>query len=530
MGADQSSSRSYENRAREDIRTREFSKEQVAALLEKQRRFFEEKVNAAQAQANSQAQTIAQVQAAAAQAQAVAAQAQAAAQVQAATQAQAQAAAHAQAATQARNAAQALAATRAQIAARTQAQIAAQTQATAQEQATRQSLAGQVQGVRAQTPHTNHQATNNANLERERNPYTSNNLQQNVNAITPRPLLYPNLRHHENYCLLASCTGNQPNRIPNNNQARSSSARETGDDFLHIAPSAPRDRSVSRSRPRNNNEDKDVSCPTCRNHYGTRIFQCPSGHSSCNECKSRNARCGICHQLITDMRNITLEGYVSEKKVGCPNTVSGCRLFIKNAEMEAHLKECPFGDINCPLNNGYKPCNWKGKLNHLSSHFKENHPDCAQGDVDTEMLMLNICSDQKLLHFVKVGNFNFLFHVKVYESERKVCMAAQLIGTQMSAGKWNYEVHIYNKREPRRKHQFHDICTSSTVPIQEIFNDSKCVNLTLPYALTFYNEGCLAYKFFIKKINDGPMRNDLGNNRDNFGNNRRGRGGARRNV
>lgn len=164
-------------------------------------------------------------------------------------------------------------------------------------------------------------------------------------------------------------------------------------------------------------------------------------------------------------------------------------------------------------------------MSQLSSHFKDVHPGFHQADVDTEMMLINICNDQDYLQFLTIGNFNFLLHVKIFQQQCKICMAVQLIGTQKSALKWNYEVNVYNKREPRRKYQFSDSCTSSTVPINDIFKESKCVELPFPYALTFYNEGCLTYKVFIKKNNDGTERtNFVGNRRG------RGRGGAYRKI
>lgn len=104
------------------------------------------------------------------------------------------------------------------------------------------------------------------------------------------------------------------------------------------------------------------------------------------------------------------------------------------------------------------------------------------------------------------------------ELERKIYMAVQLLGTTVSASKWDYEIHVYNKREPRRKYQFSDICTPSSMLTDDLFKESNCAILPLPYAMTFINDGVLYYKFFIKQNQE---------TKPYFNKNRRGRGAFR---
>ncbi|KAJ0173107.1 hypothetical protein K1T71_011283 [Dendrolimus kikuchii] len=520
MGSEQSSNRNNqhfvyvrEERAVDQRQAEAQRRIDAAVLAEQQRKLYEARLRIVQAEAEK-AKNIAEAQAA----EARVAEAKAAAQAQA-LQAQATQLIQAQAA-QAFQAAQA----RAAHAQASQAQ-AAQVQAA-------QARVAQAQAVQTRAaPVTQPRLINSTIIERSRKPYSlsGNDLQRNTSS--PGSNLYPNLNFPSTSAGFNN--GNQLTGSQNRNQTKNQntnpfnnvSDRESPNDFVFVqnraTPSAPqRDRSVSSSRGRINDDD-DISCPTCKNTYGTRIFQCSGGHSSCDTCKQRRAPCGKCGQIITDMRNITLEDYVSERKVSCPNSVDGCQLFIKNKDIDNHLKECPFGALSCPLFPNFKHCTWNGKVSQLSSHFKDAHPDFCQADVDTEMLLINICTDQQSLHLITIGPFNFLLHVKIFQQERKICMAAQMIGTQMSAMKWNYEIHVYNKREPRRKYQYNDTCTSSSIPVNDIFNESKCVELPLPYALSFYNDGCLAYKFFIKKTNDGHERSNFrGRGRG------RGRGGA----
>lgn len=156
----------------------------------------------------------------------------------------------------------------------------------------------------------------------------------------------------------------------------------------------------------------------------------------------------------------------------------------------------------------------------MSDHFKNSHPSRHQTDVDSEMRLHNIQNTSKEVHLVVLGVYNFLLHIKVSEVNENISMTVQLIGTQMSASKWQYEIHVYNKSESRRKYTFIDNCSSSNEPVNDIFKEGKCAVLPYAYAKTFINDrdNALTFKFFIKKSNE---------ERKEFGKNNRGRGRGR---
>ncbi|XP_063833048.1 E3 ubiquitin-protein ligase Siah1-like [Ostrinia nubilalis] len=345
-------------------------------------------------------------------------------------------------------------------------------------------------------------------LERERAPYSfpGENLAREFTTVPstsdPFVSIYPNL----------------------GNAASSSSAAPSSERSVPSAPPAPRNRSVSRNRTgkatRNTKAEDDVKCPTCKNHYTSTIFQCQTGHSSCLHCKNRMARCGICGGPITNMRNIDLEHYVAQRTQPCPNKDDGCRLSFKLSDMDGHLIECQYRVMNCPLAAIFGQCSWRGKVTQMASHFDEVHQMHRQGNVDTEMRLLNVSNDNHIVYYVVIGTFNFLFHVKVCKGEGMMYMTVQLIGSQHSASKWGYEIHIYNKAEPRRKFEYKDTCNPINTPINTIVTISKCAVIPLSYANTFLNNGAITYKFYIRKENEG--------NNNNFGNNNRGRGPRRR--
>lgn len=233
-----------------------------------------------------------------------------------------------------------------------------------------------------------------------------------------------------------------------------------------------------------------------------RIYSCDEGHSSCNECKTRGRACGLCGRTITDRRNFDIENLIAKTKAPCPHANEGCKLFIEIANMENHIKECPFKEQNCPLTAIFGTCHWKGKLSQLSNHFDNAHPSGRQINVDTEIKLTNVSNNSQAVYLVCLGVYNFLVHEKVSQTDGKVYMAIQLIGTKFSAMKWVYEIHVYNKSENRRKYTYTDNCCSSNDKIDDVFEAGECAVLPVWHANTFVCDGALTYKFFIKKTNE----------------------------
>lgn len=138
----------------------------------------------------------------------------------------------------------------------------------------------------------------------------------------------------------------------------------------------------------------------------------------------------------------------------------------------------------------------------MSSHFKSLHPLQRQTSVGTELQLQNITKDSRELILIVLGVYNFVLHVKVSQSERKIYIAVQLIGTKNSAEKWMYEIHVYNKNEPLKKYTFFDTCNSSSESVDKVFQQRKCAVLPFAYVNCFVNKDLLTYKVYIKKIED----------------------------
>lgn len=146
-----------------------------------------------------------------------------------------------------------------------------------------------------------------------------------------------------------------------------------------------------------------------------------------------------------------------------------------------------------------------GKVNHLSSHFKETHGEHCIAEVGKEMTLIVTNTELLIVYFIQIGSFSFLFHIE-QDKDLTLCMTAQLFGTAVSASKWTYEVQIYNKKEPRRKFTYTDICKSFSIPVKDIFSEGQCANIQRQYASTFFYNNELTYQIFLKKMPDNRRK------------------------
>jgi hypothetical protein len=126
------------------------------------------------------------------------------------------------------------------------------------------------------------------------------------------------------------------------------------------------------------------------------------------------------------------------------------------------------------------------------------------------MYLFNYQSDNHMVYLITIGTFNFLFHFKVSHINRMMYATAQLIGTTHSAEKWIFELHLYNKNEPRKKYHYSDICHSDKTSLEEIIAAGECAMIPISYAETFDALGKLTYKFYIKRENNDKKRIQAG--------------------
>lgn len=67
-----------------------------------------------------------------------------------------------------------------------------------------------------------------------------------------------------------------------------------------------------------------LSCPYCMTYMAAPIFTCPIGHTICNVCRPRRAKCPTCAEPFGKSRNYTLEEIAKDAKVPCQYDSKGC--------------------------------------------------------------------------------------------------------------------------------------------------------------------------------------------------------------
>ncbi|KAL4712347.1 hypothetical protein ACJJTC_001508 [Scirpophaga incertulas] len=267
----------------------------------------------------------------------------------------------------------------------------------------------------------------------------------------------------------------------------------------HAATGAIPKKSIRNSKQLKLNKANELKCRSCAQQFTSMIYECPNGHSSCSHCREQRVLCGVCNQAISDVRNRALEVFIGEVKVRCPNFLDGCSLHLKIAEIEVHSKECPYMELECPLALS-KLCQWRGKLPQLSSHFHEMHQDSITFKPDAEQELIIRQEDSNILQLVQKGMYHFLVQIKMSAVTKMIYMTVQLVSTAHSAAKWSYEIHLYNKYEPRRKYQYTHVCQSNSTPLKDVFDEANCAAIPMSYAETFVNNGRVMYKLYIKKM------------------------------
>lgn len=60
-----------------------------------------------------------------------------------------------------------------------------------------------------------------------------------------------------------------------------------------------------------------LECPVCKEYMSPPIYQCTTGHTICNPCKTKLGKCSSCEDPIEKTRNYTLEEL--SKKVELPS-------------------------------------------------------------------------------------------------------------------------------------------------------------------------------------------------------------------
>lgn len=267
-------------------------------------------------------------------------------------------------------------------------------------------------------------------------------------------------------------------------------------------------------------------CPVCMETMTAPIFQCQSGHSLCNNCTQSLVPpvCPICRQAMTQMRNWQLEDIVHKAKVPCPNKSFGCVYTMINADVEDHLKECIFREMECPLGAVFGKCSWRGKVKEMMDHFKERHEEYCNASSDSDIVLdnINVKEDDRHFFMVSQGKMLFIITFKLDTLQKMAYWTVQHIGSKLVAKQHIYEIHVTSNQDQRRKVVYIEHCFNDSIKADEVFRLGKCAVLPLDYLSHFVKDKKLTFRFFIKRLpgpaaKGKPEKGD-GNNDNNSAN------------
>ncbi|CAK1541664.1 unnamed protein product [Leptosia nina] len=179
----------------------------------------------------------------------------------------------------------------------------------------------------------------------------------------------------------------------------------------------------------------------------------------------------------------------------CPNCLDGCQVRAVKSKLPEHLKECLYNDLSCPV-NAVQQCSWKGKINQLTPHFEEKHPECLEILVNRESI-LHIGHSYQFTNLVNVGSNKFLLHLIVRKDQKTITFAVQHFGTEKNANKWTHELRVYDKSEPRRLFSYVNSCQSHNDSLNGLIKRREVGIADLDYLKTFAKEDTITYKLLI---------------------------------
>lgn len=119
---------------------------------------------------------------------------------------------------------------------------------------------------------------------------------------------------------------------------------------------------------------EQLTCPICSELMEPPVFMCCRGHSICNPCYGKVAKCPTCtgSMLDRECRNFSLESIYNETNLPCRNLESGCTKSVLGEQMGEHMKTCEFTAHACPLKLS-KGCEWEGLLKGIELHVRASH-------------------------------------------------------------------------------------------------------------------------------------------------------------
>ncbi|KAF5298241.1 hypothetical protein FQR65_LT09752 [Abscondita terminalis] len=271
-----------------------------------------------------------------------------------------------------------------------------------------------------------------------------------------------------------------------------------GDSFSVLCLISSNDSKIEEDEPKSTNMHNnilfDLECPVCNWYMCEPIYQCISGHSVCNNCKSNVQHCPTCRANMSDIRNFTLEAVSSHVKLYCENKKSGCLDILSVSDYKNHVDECASRGVECPFQENLH-CNWIGSYSSCMKHLLDKHKDWV---LENSNLISFLLDDVNPIKTYAVNFSDTIFRlIFKFENNYFYWSLQKWKYNESCSDDFMYEIDVLDSCALNQKFYLKRKC-SNYVEHNQIFNEHLNY-VQVPYDLisSFVNNRRLMYTFQI---------------------------------
>lgn len=221
------------------------------------------------------------------------------------------------------------------------------------------------------------------------------------------------------------------------------------------------------------------------------IYQCPTGHSICKNCKPKiNSTCPTCKQPFGNTQNFSLEKMTQYITYPCKHHKLGCVFASKAMNIEAHEANCEFGPFVCPLNTE-KNCPWSGASSDVISHVETAHEETILINEKIEV-PYNPNEQYENTYLIIYSRKVFKY---TYSFVNGFCQwSMKIMGSLQDSQQFKFEINIYDMTGEKKRF----FISGPVVPYTTIIDDKNCIRIAHE-TISAYAENKLSYLIRICK-------------------------------
>lgn len=219
---------------------------------------------------------------------------------------------------------------------------------------------------------------------------------------------------------------------------------------------------------------EELECKICMNYMVPPIRQCETGHSICEPCRNKLARCPLCQGHFTEARNISLESLARKIRYPCQNAKLGCTARLTYDIRDKHETQCSYKGYRC----AYPKCPWSGRYEDIVEHWAQKK------QTSKPYRAVSVCHTkiQKTESFYvnMVTAYDQLFWYKFKSNNGKLSWGVQFIGNGELAENYAFEIDIFKPGQPTRRFTMSNFCQPDGVDVFQSGNKNYKVFLMCP--------------------------------------------------